>query len=106
MKEVQRKTEEGKQTSIYNFTFTNTTYAEGNYTKDEGGKVSLSNDAVYKMSTVESYVLNYGTIGEEENRESNPGIILVLPCLILLWPIGLASYIREKISKQFYNANK
>ena len=54
---------------IYNFTFTNTTYAEGNYTKDEGGKVSLSNDAVYKMSTVESYVLNYGTIGEEENRE-------------------------------------
>ena len=54
---------------IYNFTFTNTTYAEGNYTKDEGGKVSLSKDAVYKMSTVESYVLNYGTIGEEENRE-------------------------------------
>ena len=52
---------------IYNFTFTNTTYAEGNYTKDEGGKVSLSKDAVYKMSTVESYVLNYGTIGEEEN---------------------------------------
>ena len=36
---------------------------------------------------------------EEEKRESNPGIILVLPCLILLWPIGLASYIREKISK-------
>lgn len=36
---------------------------------------------------------------EEEKRESNPGIILVLPWLILLWPIGLASYIREKISK-------
>ena len=36
---------------------------------------------------------------EEEKRESNPGIILVLLCLILLWPIGLASYIREKISK-------
>ena len=35
---------------------------------------------------------------EEEKREDNPGVIIVLPCLILLWPIGLASYIRGKFS--------
>lgn len=36
---------------------------------------------------------------EEEKYEDNPGVILALLCLILLWPVGLASYIREKISK-------
>ena len=35
---------------------------------------------------------------EEEKHEDNPGIILVLPWLIILWPVGLASKIREKIS--------
>lgn len=36
---------------------------------------------------------------EEEKHEDNPGIIFALPCLILLWPVGLASYIREKFSE-------
>ncbi len=54
--------------NTYEFSFTNTTYAEGNYTKADG-KVTLNSDAVYKMSTVQAYTLTYGTAGAEETPE-------------------------------------